>query len=70
MPVFEYKCADCGKISEFLERNSSQKKKNCPGCGSDKMQKLPSTFAGIVKHKPESQACDGCPSGSCPYSGG
>ena len=40
MPIFEYKCEKCGKTAEFLEKNASKKKHNCPDCGSEDMVKL------------------------------
>jgi len=67
MPVFEYKCSQCGKISEFLERAGSNDKRACLHCGSDKLEKQFSTFAAVVK-EPNKSSCHTCPSGgSCPH---
>jgi putative FmdB family regulatory protein len=72
MPIFEYKCLDCGKITEVLVRTSDEKKPKCEHCGSKKTQKQFSSFAPQVKEsvsKPTS-GCLSCPNQSCPHSGG
>jgi len=67
MPVFEYKCSQCGKISEFLERAGTRQKHVCSHCASDKLEKQFSTFAAVVK-EPVKSNCHTCPSGgSCPH---
>ncbi|MEW6411221.1 MAG: zinc ribbon domain-containing protein [Candidatus Zixiibacteriota bacterium] len=43
MPLFEYKCSDCG--SKFEELVSSDTKVECPKCGSENVTKLLSTFS-------------------------
>lgn len=41
MPIYEYKCANCGTVSEFLEGITSEKTRLCcPTCGSGKLTKL------------------------------
>lgn len=66
MPIFEYKCADCGKICEFLERGSKNKHK-CPNCGSLRLDKQFSSFAAVVKEPEPAGKCQSCPSGqTCP----
>ena len=41
MPIYEYKCKDCGKISEFFAGVSQQKLDiKCEYCGSRKMSKI------------------------------
>lgn len=68
MPVFEYMCSQCGKISEFLERAGAKDKKVCSHCGSGKLEKQFSTFAAVVKEPMKSGNCHTCPSGgSCPH---
>jgi putative FmdB family regulatory protein len=68
MPVFEYKCSDCGKISEFLERVGSKEKRACSHCGGKKLAKQFSTFVGVVKNPSAGSDCHSCPSGgSCPH---
>lgn len=39
MPIYEFKCDSCYKVSEFLLRLDESKKK-CPECGKLKLQKV------------------------------
>ena len=39
MPIYEFKCKECGKVSEFLLPVGGNKKK-CPECGKNKLEKL------------------------------
>jgi len=70
MPIYEYKCGKCGKISEFLENFSSgpEKEKSCVYCGSKKLEKQLSIFAPGVKAG-ASKRCLGCSDNTCPHSG-
>ncbi|MDR0535970.1 MAG: zinc ribbon domain-containing protein [Puniceicoccales bacterium] len=43
MPIYEFECRECGKISEILAGGS--RKPACPHCGGEKLEKLLSTFA-------------------------
>ena len=45
MPLFEFRCRDCGKQSELLLRGGE--KAVCPACGSRRMEKELSTFAAV-----------------------
>jgi putative FmdB family regulatory protein len=66
MPIFEYKCGKCGRISEFLESRDSKQPKVCPHCGSRKLEKQISTFAFGVKEG-NAKRCKGCGDQSCPH---
>ncbi|MGA2916426.1 MAG: zinc ribbon domain-containing protein [Sedimentisphaerales bacterium] len=69
MPIFEYKCADCGKVSEFLEKADLKAGHTCTACGGKNLTKQFSTFSGFVK-EPAASKCHTCPSGrTCPHSG-
>ncbi len=68
MPIFEYKCVQCGKISEFLESRNSKGARSCEHCGSKKLEKQLSTFAAGIKEG-NSKRCHGCSDNACPYSG-
>lgn len=39
MPIYEYRCLDCGRVTEFLIRSQEQTVR-CPHCGSYSMEKL------------------------------
>jgi putative FmdB family regulatory protein len=64
MPLFEYRCRDCGKrFEEFVLGDARPK---CPGCESRKLQKLLSAFAvgsGNGKASSVSESVGSC--GSC-----
>jgi putative FmdB family regulatory protein len=66
MPIFEYRCNKCGHKTEFLEKSGSKVKHVCEKCGSDKLQRLFSTFSTGSSSK--SVGTDSCPTGTCPLS--
>ncbi|MFM1944180.1 MAG: Zinc ribbon domain, partial [Verrucomicrobiota bacterium] len=39
MPLYEYRCEKCGRVTEFLESFSSKKQHTCSHCGSKRMVK-------------------------------
>lgn len=41
MPIFEYKCADCGKISEIITLGAKETP-TCRHCKSGNVEKIPS----------------------------
>jgi len=48
MPIYDFKCDKCGKVTEFFIRNpGSQEALACPNCGSQKLVKLLSFPASI-----------------------
>ncbi|HEX75706.1 MAG TPA: zinc ribbon domain-containing protein [Dehalococcoidia bacterium] len=40
MPVYDYKCQQCEKVSEILVRSSDSKAIRCPSCGSGQLERL------------------------------
>jgi putative FmdB family regulatory protein len=70
MPIFEYKCSDCGKVSEFLEKADSKADHTCPACGGKNLTKQFSTFSAVAKQPSAPNKCHSCSSGrTCPHSG-
>jgi len=65
MPIFEYKCDQCGHIMEVIAKAEDKKQKRCPQCGKNEMKKHYSSF-GVTKVKTLSGGS--CPTGTCPYS--
>jgi len=64
MPLFEYRCSDCGKKSEELVlAGDSASAPTCPACGSGSMSRLLSTFAAHGSHKNEAGDRDSFPCG-------
>lgn len=73
MPIYEYKCIECGVRLERLIRNEQDIPVECPECGAaSALRKQFSTFSPSVA-KPAAPGCEGgacemastCPSGSC-----
>ncbi len=40
MPIYEYRCADCGHQDEYLQKVSEPPNSVCPACGKPTFQKL------------------------------
>ena len=46
MPIYEYRCQDCGTRFEKLVRNSAAEAElACPSCGENRLQQELSTFS-------------------------
>jgi putative FmdB family regulatory protein len=63
MPMFEYKCQQCGHVMEVLQKSRNATKQTCTECGSPDTKKLLSGFA-VGQSRPSSAACDTCPTAS------
>jgi putative FmdB family regulatory protein len=63
MPMYEYRCGDCGYAVERYAagRTGSEKAEKCPKCGKTSLKKVFSTFASN---------CCGSSGGGLPASGG
>jgi len=76
MPIYEYKCDDCGKITELLESSGNKAQRKCAHCGGKKLTKQMSVFSAQVKpfdqmaqgRAGQSKKCFGCSDNSCPHS--
>lgn len=44
MPLYEYRCGDCGRLFERLVRTWNEAVE-CPACASERVEKQVSTFA-------------------------
>ena len=40
MPIYEYRCADCGHQEEFLQKASEAPLAQCPACGKSTFRKM------------------------------
>jgi putative FmdB family regulatory protein len=47
MPIYEYKCLDCGKVSEIFLRSPNSEGAKCPICGSENLERLLSASYAI-----------------------
>ena len=65
MPIFEYRCQDCGTRFEKLVRGSTERDGlACPSCGQGRLQQELSVFAahahGAPAAQPPAGPCAGC----------
>jgi len=65
MPVYEYQCSKCGKVTEFLVKSMCDTPDFsvmvCGYCGGTHLRRLPSTV--ICRSDGEKLSC---PTGKCP----
>ncbi len=67
MPIFEYRCKECGHVTEFLEKNDTKAEHDCDHCGSTKTGRILSTFA-VRDGGSSGSTGSSCPTGTCPLS--
>ncbi len=73
MPIYEYKCSECGTIFEAIVSSRGEGAVGCKSCGSSQVERQLSTFAvsaggSAPQPRPGSDACMHCPSaqqGTC-----
>ena len=69
MPIYEYRCEDCGSRFEKLVRRSAESSELvCPSCGEKHLKQEFSTFsahAGNGAGKEPMMGGGGCPAGMC-----
>lgn len=70
MPIFEYRCRQCGHVSEFLESAGRRGKHPCQHCGSPETEKVLSGFAVGRSGCSTSQECPSCTNCECPHASG
>lgn len=63
MPVFEFKCQKCGRMFEKFVLSARSESDRCPGCGSDNVRRMFSSFSS------RGGSAAGGNSGSCLPSG-
>lgn len=59
MPIYEYKCHDCGAKFEVLVYSNSDKAIVCEKCGSENSEKLFSGFATSGAPGSSGSSCGG-----------
>jgi putative FmdB family regulatory protein len=65
MPIFEYRCQDCGTKFEKLVRGTTTEVL-CPSCGKDRLEQELSTFSAHANGGSKSEPMPGgCPAGMC-----
>ncbi len=58
MPIYDYKCRECGKISEVFLHNPDSGPIRCPSCGSENLERI---FSSSYMIRTEASA----PGGTC-----
>ena len=60
MPIYEFKCHNCGKQSEILSLSPEGKSFLCPKCGSQNMERLiSSSYLMKASSRNPGQTCCG-----------
>ena len=42
MPIYDYRCSDCGRVWEVLKLSAIEEPPRCPSCNSERTAKMPS----------------------------
>ena len=73
MPMYEYECEKCGKVTELLRSmKDADEAAKCVHCGSAKIKRMHSVFSASAGGGKESALPVGCgrcnePGRSCPF---
>ncbi|MEA3492996.1 MAG: zinc ribbon domain-containing protein [Candidatus Margulisiibacteriota bacterium] len=66
MPIYEFKCKDCGKEFEVkLPMSKSGEKQNCPLCESGNTTRSFSAVSVMNSSTSDSGSFPSCPTGTC-----
>ncbi len=66
MPIYEYRCDNCGTKFEKLVRSSTAVSElGCPSCGDTHLSRELSTFAALASNVSKQAEAPVCPSGRC-----
>jgi putative FmdB family regulatory protein len=66
MPIYEYRCEDCGnKFEKLVRRMGETPNVECPACGQKHLKQEISTFAAHANGAAKSSEAPVCPSGQC-----
>lgn len=57
MPIYEYRCLDCGVDFEEIASVNAQKNPPCPSCRSEKTERKMSVFCGISNSRNNQTSC-------------
>lgn len=66
MPIFDYRCKDCGEEFELLVgNNSGEEEKKCTKCKSTNIDRMYSSFGVNMNTKQDLPECPTCNTGTC-----
>ncbi len=68
MPIYEYRCKDCGQVNDYLVKNTNKIELKCPDCGSEQLDKQISVPGGLITKNDISMPEMPCGGGQCPSS--
>ncbi len=64
MPIYEYRCQDCGtKFEKLVRRSSDVPEIECPSCGQKRLEQELSTFAAHASSGAKPAEMPSCPNG-------
>lgn len=58
MPIYEFKCDECGTVFEVLRRDADGAKCRCPDCASEKCRRLISRVVTRTSKPCTAEACN------------
>lgn len=64
LPIYEFRCTDCGEKFEEICVVSERSNAKCPKCGSSNVSNLISRF-GYKSDGKAGGSCAGCTGGNC-----
>jgi putative FmdB family regulatory protein len=59
MPIYDYRCRQCGEVSEVFLRGRDAERARCPNCGSETLERLPSAFSVVSSGAAVATTCCG-----------
>jgi len=59
MPIYDYRCRQCGEVCEVFLRSVDGEPGKCPNCGSEGLERLISTFSVLGGGLGEGSTCCG-----------
>ena len=66
MPIYEYRCDDCGtKVEKLVRGANGATAVACPSCGQNHLKQELSTFAAHANGASKAAPAPVCPSGQC-----
>lgn len=48
MPTYEYRCSECGQLSEAVQKMSDAPLVTCPHCGHESLKRVVTGGAGVI----------------------
>lgn len=66
MPIYEYRCDECGHQFDYVAKRLTDAPDVCPECGTKTLKKLLSAFsAKMGERRSARDGAASCPTGTC-----